>query len=189
MIPYADFLYFGILLYIALPTLLIRRLLGFSRAWVLFATAVMLIVQYGTIAHLVPVSAPEGVFVTGGRSASGGLTMVRDLWVLLACGLFQWSVAQTFLWTRNAHPLVLALPGGALLDRVPPGRGKIPAAGDSGLTPGVFGDLVRDVPRPGRHLRHPGPADRFAPRRRVLRLPFLLPGHFVGAHRSLPPVQ
>ena len=31
MIPYADFLYFGILLYIALPTLLIRRLLGFSR--------------------------------------------------------------------------------------------------------------------------------------------------------------
>ena len=35
MIPYADFLYFGILLYIALPTLLIRRLLGFCRAWVL----------------------------------------------------------------------------------------------------------------------------------------------------------
>ena len=32
MIPYADFLYFGILLYIALPTLLIRRWLGFSRA-------------------------------------------------------------------------------------------------------------------------------------------------------------
>ena len=61
MIPYADFLYFGILLYIALPTLLIRRLLGFSRAWVLLATAAMLIVQYGTIAHLLPVTAPEGV--------------------------------------------------------------------------------------------------------------------------------
>ena len=60
MIPYADFLYFGILLYIALPTLLIRRWLGFSRAWVLLATAAMLIVQYGTIAHLVPVTAPEG---------------------------------------------------------------------------------------------------------------------------------
>ena len=42
MIPYADFLYFGILLYIAVPTLLIRRWLGFSRAWVLFATAAML---------------------------------------------------------------------------------------------------------------------------------------------------
>ncbi len=30
MIPYADFLYFGILLYIAVPTVLIRRLVGFS---------------------------------------------------------------------------------------------------------------------------------------------------------------
>ena len=30
MIPYADFFYFGILLYMALPTLLIRRWLGFS---------------------------------------------------------------------------------------------------------------------------------------------------------------
>ena len=29
MIPYADFFYFGILLYIALPTLLVRRLFGF----------------------------------------------------------------------------------------------------------------------------------------------------------------
>ena len=52
MIPYADFLYFGILLYIAVPTLLVRRLVGFSRAWVmLFATSAMLIVQYATVAH------------------------------------------------------------------------------------------------------------------------------------------
>ncbi len=28
MTPYADFLYFGILLYVALPTLVVRRLLG-----------------------------------------------------------------------------------------------------------------------------------------------------------------
>ncbi len=56
MIPYADFLYFGILLYIVVPTLLIRRWLGFSRAWVLLATAAMLIVQYGTVAHLLPVN-------------------------------------------------------------------------------------------------------------------------------------
>ena len=69
MIPYADFLYFGILLYIALPTLLIRRWLGFSRTWVLLATAAMLLVQYGTIAHLLPVTTPESVGVTGGFSA------------------------------------------------------------------------------------------------------------------------
>ncbi len=61
MIPYADFLYFGLLLYIAVPTLLIRRWLGFSRAWVLVATAAMLLVQYGTIAHLLPVTALEGL--------------------------------------------------------------------------------------------------------------------------------
>ena len=76
MIPYADFLYFGILLYIALPTLLIRRWLGFSRAWVLLATAAMLIVQYGTIAHLLPVTAPEGAWghrrLPGLRRARGG---------------------------------------------------------------------------------------------------------------------
>src|SRR5271165_3345528 len=101
MIPYADFLYFGILLYIAVPTLLIRRVLGFSRAWVLLTTAAMLIVQYATIAHLVPVIAPVGVGFSGGSPGSGGLAPVRDLWVILACGLFQWSAARAFLWMRT----------------------------------------------------------------------------------------
>ena len=83
MIPYADFLYFGILLYITLPTLLIRRLLGFSRAWVLLATAAMLVVQYGTVVHFLPMTAPEGV----GSAVSGRLAEVRQIWVVLACGL------------------------------------------------------------------------------------------------------
>ena len=80
MTPYADFLYFGVLLYIALPALLIRRLLGFSRAWVLVATAAMLIIQYGTIAYLLPVTAPGGVSVTGGPEVSGRLAGVRQVW-------------------------------------------------------------------------------------------------------------
>src|SRR5208283_4964972 len=101
MIPYADFLYFGILLYIALPTLLIRRWLGFSRAWVLLATAAMLIVPYGTIAHLLPVTTLEGIEVTGGSRVSDGLAEVRVIWVLMACGVFQWIVAQVFLWMRT----------------------------------------------------------------------------------------
>ena len=71
MIPYADFLYFGILLYIAVPTLLIRRLLGFSRAWVVLVTAAMLIVQYGTIAHLLPAAAVAGRQGTGSSPVSG----------------------------------------------------------------------------------------------------------------------
>ena len=101
MIPYADFLYFGILLYIALPTLLIRRWLGFSRAWVLLATAAMLLVQYGTIAHVLPVTTSESFGVTGGLADSGGLGDVRTIYVVLACGIFQWIVAQAFLWMRT----------------------------------------------------------------------------------------
>jgi membrane protein involved in D-alanine export len=104
MIPYADFFYFGILLYIALPTLLVRRLFGFSRTWVLLATAAMLIVQYATIAHLVPVLAPEGAIFYNGSPVAGGLEKVRDVWVLIAFGLFQWGVARAFLTLRTSTP-------------------------------------------------------------------------------------
>jgi membrane protein involved in D-alanine export len=113
MIPYADFLYFGILLYIALPTLLIRRLLGFSRVWVLLATSAMLIVQYGTIAHLLPITSPEGVGV------SGGLAEVRQVWVVLACGLFQWAVAQSFLFLRSRASWYWPYPAAVLSSLLP----------------------------------------------------------------------
>ena len=157
MIPYADFLYFGILLYIALPTLLIRRWLGFSRAWVLLATAAMLIVQYGTIAHLLPVTSSREPWghrrllslrrARGGPDDLGG-DGLRHLPVDRGPG---------FPLDEDAHPVVLALPRGAAVDPAPPGRGPIPAAGHPGRPTGVPGDLVRDVPQPGRHLRHPGP--------------------------------
>jgi membrane protein involved in D-alanine export len=101
MIPYVDFFYFGILLYIALPTLLLRRLLGFSRAWVLLATAAMLTIQYGTIAHLLPITAAGGGSITGGSPDSSGFAQVGDVWVVIACGLFQWVVARAFLRTRT----------------------------------------------------------------------------------------
>jgi membrane protein involved in D-alanine export len=119
MIPYADFLYFGILLYIAVPTLLIRRLLGFSRAWVVLVTAAMLIVQYGTIAHLLPATAPEGVWFTGGSPVSGGLVKVRDLWVVIACGFFQWGVARAFLTTRTRTAWYWPFPAALLLTLLP----------------------------------------------------------------------
>jgi membrane protein involved in D-alanine export len=119
MIPYADFLYFGILLYIALPTLLIRRLLGFSRAWVLLATAIMLLVQFGTITHLVPVVAPEGVGGTGVSPLSGGLVTVRVLWLVMACGLFQWIVAHGFLWLKTRTPWYWPYPTALLLSLLP----------------------------------------------------------------------
>jgi membrane protein involved in D-alanine export len=113
MIPYADFLYFGILLYIALPTLLIRRLVGFSRVWVLLATAAMLIVQYGTVAHLLPIAAPEGV------AASGGLAEIRLVWVVVAWGLFQWAVAQSFLFLRSRASWYWPYPTAIVLTLLP----------------------------------------------------------------------
>ena len=119
MIPYADFLYFGILLYIALPTLLIRRWLGFSRAWVLLATAAMLVVQYGTITHVLPVTGPESSVVTGGSSASGGFGDVRTIYVVLACGIFQWIVAQAFLWIRTRTAWYWPFPAALLLTLFP----------------------------------------------------------------------
>ncbi len=100
MIPYADFLYFGILLYIALPTLLIRRWLGFSRTWVVLATAAMLFVQYATIVHFLPATSPEGASASSAYPVSSSLAEVRDLWLVLTCGLFQWIVARVFLGSR-----------------------------------------------------------------------------------------
>jgi membrane protein involved in D-alanine export len=119
MIPYADFLYFGVLLYVAVPTLLIRRWLGFSRAWVLLATAAMLLVQYGTIAHVLPVTTSEHFGVTGGLAASGGLGDVRTIYLVLACGIFQWIVAQAFLWMRARTPWYWPFPAALLLTLFP----------------------------------------------------------------------
>jgi membrane protein involved in D-alanine export len=119
MIPYADFLYFGILLYVALPTLLIRRWLGFSRAWVVLATAAMLVVQYGTIAHLLPLITAGTAGAAGGLTTSGGLAEVRVLWVVMACGVFQWVVAQSFLWMRARTAWYPPFPAALLLTLLP----------------------------------------------------------------------
>lgn len=119
MIPYADFLYFGILLYIALPTLLIRRWLGFSRAWVMLVTGAMLIVQYGSVVHLLPIALPEGIRGSHGPPGEGGLSEVRDLWVVLACGFFQWNVARAFLATRRRTGWYWPYPAAILLALLP----------------------------------------------------------------------
>jgi membrane protein involved in D-alanine export len=119
MIPYADFLYFGILLYVAVPTFLIRRWLGFSRAWVLLASAAMLLVQYGTIAHVLPVTGSQSVGALGGFLSSGGLAEVRTIWVVMACGIFQWIVAQAFLWLRTLTPRYWPFPAALFLTLLP----------------------------------------------------------------------
>lgn len=119
MIPYADFLYFGVLLYIALPTLVIRRLAGFSRAWVLLATGAMLIVQYATVVHLLPVAVPAIIGEGSGHETSVALSGIRQVWVVLACGLFQWALARGFLWLRTRTDWYWPFPAAIALALLP----------------------------------------------------------------------
>jgi membrane protein involved in D-alanine export len=101
------------------PTLLIRRLVGFSRVWVLLATALLLIVQYGTIAHFLPMVAYAGSGADGGSLATRAPAQLRVLWLVIACGLFQWSVAQAFLWTRKRTAWYWPLPTAVALTLLP----------------------------------------------------------------------
>jgi membrane protein involved in D-alanine export len=133
MIPYADFLYFGILLYIAVPTLLIRRSLGFSRAWVLLATGVMLFVQYGNTQHLLP------RLGTGVSPVLPGLAEARGIWVVLACGLFQYSVARAFLSLRTRTALYWPFPAALVLALLPLVAARIGPLAAPGVQLGFLG--------------------------------------------------
>jgi len=82
MTPYADFLYFGFLLYPTVPTLSLGLLGRSSWRWILFATVVVLAVQYW------------------GPLNVGPHTAVREVWLLAGYGLFQWAIARSFLWNR-----------------------------------------------------------------------------------------
>ncbi len=99
MIPYGDFLYFGLLLYVAVPTLVLGL---FGRAWwpwTLAATAAMLAVQYAPWQALLPD------------------VVLRELWLVLAWTAWQYGVARAFLAARarTAHRGVFALALGAAL--------------------------------------------------------------------------
>src|SRR5262249_32740066 len=87
MIPYATFTYFGVLLYVAIPSIVVG-LIGRAR-WLLLpaATMAMLVVQYAT---------PTTLWV-GGPS-------VTTLWLVLGFGLGQWAIARSFLFVRDRRP-------------------------------------------------------------------------------------
>ena len=87
MIPYATFTYFGVLLYVAIPTIL-AGLVGRARRLIVpVATAAMLAVQYGATTQ-----------VWDGGPA------VTTLWLVLAFALGQWAVAWAFLAIRGRRP-------------------------------------------------------------------------------------
>ena len=83
MIPFADFLYFGVSLYVLIPNLIFGRLEKISKAWIVFAVAIMLVVQYGVFKTILP------------------NVVVWDLWVVLGYGIFQFVIGYVFLFIRR----------------------------------------------------------------------------------------
>jgi membrane protein involved in D-alanine export len=78
VIPYADFSYFVVLLYVAVPTLILGV---FGRAgwrWALLVTAVMVVVQYQDVVHL------HAHFP------------VREIWLVVAFAIWQWLTVRAF---------------------------------------------------------------------------------------------
>lgn len=80
MIPYAEFGYFGILLYAVVPVFIPKLGLRFGRVWILLATLGMLVVQYWAPLQLTPSLA------------------MRELW--LVAGYAIWQAAITFAFLR-----------------------------------------------------------------------------------------
>ncbi len=77
MTPYADFLYFGVLLYVAVPTVvhgLTGRLRGWSRGLIVVTTIFMLVIQYSA---------------------------TQTLWLVIGYALVQWLIARGFLAQRR----------------------------------------------------------------------------------------
>lgn len=79
MIPYADFTFFGLLLYAVVPTLLLGLLGRANWQWALLITAVMLVIQYQT--H---------VRISSHRE-------VLELWIVIVFAVWQWAVIHAFV--------------------------------------------------------------------------------------------
>jgi membrane protein involved in D-alanine export len=81
--PYADFLYFGVLLYVVVPALLLGVLGRYSRAWVVVATAIMLAIQCWPMQTI------------------WAKSEVRELWLVLGFAVSQWMIASGFALARR----------------------------------------------------------------------------------------
>ena len=83
MIPYTDFIYFGVSLYALLPNFLFGWWKRFSKAWIVIATGLMLVIQYSVVQAIFP------------------NTPVLELWLVLGYGVLQYTIAGIFLLVRK----------------------------------------------------------------------------------------
>lgn len=102
--PYANFLYFGLLLFLVVPTILLGFFGRANARWTLFATALVL------IAH------------SAGTLTISHRWQVLEIWVVLAYGLYQVGLAAVFLPRRKSR---VAFYGAALLASAPLVAAKI----------------------------------------------------------------
>ena len=78
MIPYADFTYFVLLLYAAVPTLILGLLGRAGWRWALLVTVAMLLVQYHELLYVRP------------------HFPVREIWIVLGFAAWQWATVRAF---------------------------------------------------------------------------------------------
>jgi len=100
LIPYADFLYFGVSLYALLPALLLRFMRRFWRSWIVFATLFMLVIQYLGLT----------------QDAAWPL---NALTLVLAYVASQWLVAAALLAARRRGPSRVAFYSAIILGLLP----------------------------------------------------------------------
>jgi membrane protein involved in D-alanine export len=101
MIPYANFLYFGISLYVLIPSLVIGWIKKLVRVWIVLATVIMLIVQYSVMQNISSQSA------------------VMEIWLVLGYVLFQWIIAASFLLIRKRGKFSWVFYSAVLLSLLP----------------------------------------------------------------------
>jgi hypothetical protein len=85
MTPYADFAYWGLLLYPVLPTFLLAWGRRLRQVWILGVTLGMLVVQYAA------------------EQSFGSSPTLREIWLVLGVGAYQYVVAAIFLGVRQHH--------------------------------------------------------------------------------------
>src|ERR1700683_4718392 len=90
MTPFADLPYFGLLLYIIIPTVIVRVVMGrVPRAWIAAMTLLMLSLQLWT-----PVALTSRL-------------IVNQLWIAVLFVIFQYLLAQLFLRRRSQRSRAL----------------------------------------------------------------------------------
>ena len=79
MTPYADFTFFGLLLYAVVPTLILGLLGRANWRWALLLTAIMLVIQYQA------------------KLKIGSHTHLREIWIVIAFGFWQWAAMRGYV--------------------------------------------------------------------------------------------